>query len=47
MGMEHLTVLFPTEVSSFDLKLKTQVEQHSGNFMRNLCVSSVFTVKRE
>ena len=44
MGIEHLRVLFPTEVSSFDFKLKTQVGQYSTNLMRNLCVSSVCTV---
>ena len=27
--------------------LKIQVEQYSTNLMRSLCVSSVFTVKRE
>ena len=44
MGIELLTVLFPTEVSSLIFKLKTQVGQYSTNLMRSLCVSSVFTV---
>ena len=40
MGIEHLTVLFPTEAGLFDFKLKTP----GSNLMRSLCVSSVFTV---
>ena len=42
-GIEHLTVLFLTAVSSI-FKLKIQVGQYSTNLMRSLCVSSVFTV---
>ena len=41
MGIEHLTVLFPTEVSSFDFQV--EIGQYSTNFMHSLCVSSVFT----
>ena len=41
MGIEHLTVLYPTEVSSFDFQV--EIGQYSTNFMRSLCVSSVFT----
>ena len=44
MGIEHLTVLFPTEVGSFDFGVETHVGQYSTNLMRSLCVSSVFTV---
>ena len=44
MGIESLTVLFPTEVSSFDVQVEwQQIGQYSTNLMRRLCVSSVFT----
>ena len=36
MGIEYLTVLFPT-------KLNAQIGLYSTNLMRSLCVSSVFT----
>ena len=42
IGIEHWTVLFPTEVSSFDFQ-SAQIGQYSTNLMRSLCVSSVFT----
>ena len=45
MGIEHLTVLFPTEVGLFDFRVvKAQIGQYSTNLMRSLSVSSVFTV---
>ena len=44
MGIGHLTVLFPTEVSSFDFEVENSGRQYSANLMRSLCVSSVFTV---
>ena len=44
MGIEHLTVFFPTEVRSFDNQVEcTDRTQYSTNLMRSLCVSSVFT----
>ena len=36
-GIEHLTVLFPTVVSSFDFQV-----ENSGRTMRSLRVSSIF-----
>ena len=47
MTAERLTVLFRQQLVCSLLRLKIQVEQHSTNLMRSLCVSSVFTVKRE
>ena len=47
MGIERLTVLFPTTGSFFfDFKVEIQVGQYSTNLMCSLCVSPVFTVKR-
>ena len=45
-GIEHLTVLFPTVVSSFDFQVEnsSRTAQYSTNSMRSLFVSSVFTV---
>ena len=43
LGIEYLTVLFPTEVSSFDSQVESTDRQYSTNLMRSLCVSSVFT----
>ena len=43
LGIECLTVLFPTEVSSFVFQVESQIGQYSTNLMRSLCVSSVFT----
>ena len=47
MGIERLTVVFPTKVSFVRfLRLKIQVEQYSTNLTRSLSGSSVITVKR-
>ena len=44
MGIEHLTVFFPTEVSPFDFQVEcTDRTVQYKTFMRSLCVSSVFT----
>ena len=43
MGIEHLTVLFPTEVARLIFKMSAQIGQYSTSSMRSLCVSSVFT----
>ena len=43
MGIEHLTVSFPTEVARLIFKLSAQIGQYSTNLMRSLCVSSVFS----
>ena len=45
MSIEHLTVLFPTEVSSFDFQVENsgRTVQHKLN-VESLCVYSVFTV---
>ena len=47
MGIERLTVLFPTQVSLCDFRLKIQVEQCSTNLTHSLCGSSATTEKRE
>ena len=44
MGIEHLTVLFPTEVSSFDFQVECTGWTVQYKLKRGLCVSSVFTV---
>ena len=43
-GIEHLTVLFPTVVSSFDFQVEKSGRTVQYKLMRSLCVSSVFTV---
>ena len=43
-GIEHLTVLFPTVVSSFDFQVENSGRTVQYNLMRSLCVSSVCTV---
>ena len=43
MDIEHLTVFFPTDVSSFDYQVENS-GRCSTNLMRSLCVSSVFAV---
>ena len=41
MGIEHLTVLFPTEVSSFDFQVECTDRTVQYNLKRRLCVRDV------